>query len=272
MFKLYVYKQPYNPAKGVQRKKLRKLVLEITLGRDQLNQYDLFDYDIYNNDKIQRSLRRSKTTVSDLILTNKFTHFATFTFNCKSCPKRFNCKNKPCLCPPDYCKRFDDSHITSKMSVWLDNNVRKHGMKYVLVPERHKSGALHFHALISDYSGNMKDSGRRRNHRTVYNLTGFRSGFTDVEEVQSVQAVSNYIKKYFTKDMALIRGNKRYWASRNLQRPIKQRNKKIKVLDIFKKHIYEAQFYDEYYIPKLKLSDNRGITSLSLTSIYNQLK
>lgn len=269
MIKMYVYTQPYSPEKGNQKRKLRKFVLEITLGRNHQTELNLFDHQKYDNDKIQRSLRRSKTTVGDLVLANKFTHFVTFTFNCKSCPKRFNCTNKPhCTCPKDFCERFNDARITSQMSGWLDRNVRKYGMKYLLVPERHKSGALHFHAMIRDYGGVLKDSGKRYHGKKIYNMSYFKFGFTNVTEIRNVTATSNYVKKYFVKDMALIRGNKRYWASRNLDRPIKQKNQQYTTIpSMFKCLVYQTQYYTEYRIKKLTINDSRSISVLAITSL-----
>ena len=113
----------------------------------------------------------------------------------------------------------------------------------------HKDGALHFHALLSNFNGRLKDSGKKQSGRTVYNMTGYRAGFTTAVPIDHNKgAVSNYIKKYITKDMPLIHGRKRYWISQNLIRPTKTVNafSTIKTLPLFVKKTYEAEYYDVY--------------------------
>lgn len=53
-------------------------------------------------DSIHRSLRRTKTTIKDIMLCNRFDYWCTFTYNCRSCyPK---CDNNPCTCNPSTCQ------------------------------------------------------------------------------------------------------------------------------------------------------------------------
>lgn len=45
---------------------------------------------------------------------------------------------------PDKVDRYDAGEVVRKLSQWCNNQVKRRGLKYVLVPERHKDGALHF--------------------------------------------------------------------------------------------------------------------------------
>ena len=78
------------------------------------------------------SLARTKTLIHDLVLCNDFELFCTFTFD------------------PDKVDRFSYLSCLSKMSKWIHNQKDKNpDFMYLVVPEQHKSGAWHFHALIS---------------------------------------------------------------------------------------------------------------------------
>ncbi|MFQ7854076.1 MAG: hypothetical protein ACLRIS_01925 [Flavonifractor plautii] len=54
--------------------------------------------------------------------------------------------------------RYDVREVTRHLNHWLDNQVRRKGLAYVLVPERHKDGAIHFHGFFND-ALEARDSG-----------------------------------------------------------------------------------------------------------------
>lgn len=221
MIRIYIYKTPYAlPDPEHRRSKPKKA-----------------NKDVINDLSIHRSIRRTKSTISDLVLCNDFQYFCTFTFD----PKKHD--------------RYDVNHCKFVMSMWLHRQ-RTHSpnLKYLIVPEFHKDGALHFHALISGFNGRLKDSGKMQNGRKVYNMTGYRSGFTTAVPIDHNKvAVSNYIKKYITKDMPLIYGKKRYWASTNLTRPQKSTNSmySLKELPLFTKKLYETEYCDVFETMKV---------------------
>ena len=139
--------------------------------------------------------------------------------------------------------------------MWLHRQ-RSHSpnLKYLIVPEFHKDGALHFHALLANFNGRLKDSKKRQNGRIVYNMTGYRARFTTAVPINHNKgAVSNYIKKYITKDMPLIHGRKRYWLSQNLTRPTTTVNAftRIRTLPLFTNKTYETEYYDVFETPKI---------------------
>ena len=159
------------------------------------------------------SLRRSKVAIKDIIYSNNFKFFCTFTFD----PKKHD--------------RYSFIHCKNVMLKWFRNQKDKHSpeLKYICVPEYHKDGAIHFHALLANFNGRMKDSG----HKTcqgiaIYNLTGFRAGFSTASPLdENLDAISAYISKYVTKSLISQFNRKRYFCSRNLSRPVKIRNSKL---------------------------------------------
>jgi len=86
------------------------------------------------------------------------------------------------------------------------------------VPEQHKSGRWHFHGLISsadDISLGISES----NVKGIYNMHGFKYGYTTATKVQDTKRVSTYISKYITKEVAdLTVGRHRYIKSNNLDK------------------------------------------------------
>ena len=90
-------------------------------------------------DSIHRSLRRTKTTIKDIMLCNRFDYWCTFTYNCRSCyPK---CDNNPCTCNPSTCKRFDINYTRRTLQNWYRNQ-KKHSpnLKSLAVPDPPKCG------------------------------------------------------------------------------------------------------------------------------------
>lgn len=158
-----------------------------------------------SDDAITESLRRTRTTIFDYALSNDFEYFVTFTFN----PKKID--------------RYSIDETFNTMKYWL-NRQKKHSpdFAYVIVPEFHKDGAIHFHALIRAYNGDMKPTKIFQNGKRVYNVTGFTSGFTNAQKMDDDQEkTAGYITKYITKDTINRFNKRRYWASKNLQKPVK---------------------------------------------------
>ena len=122
---------------------------------------------------------------------------------------------------PEKVNRFDYAECMKKLSKWLNNCRRKApAIKYLVVPEQHKSGAWHFHGLLAEADAlGFKDSGKRdRKGKKIYNIDGYRFGFTTATRVSDLEKVSKYISKYITKELCAVTVNKkRFWASRNLE-------------------------------------------------------
>jgi len=154
-------------------------------------------------DNEAKSLSRAKNRVLDLALCNNFDLMPTFTFD----PKKVD--------------RYDDEVAKKTMSNWLNHQRATYGkFNYIVIPEKHKDGALHFHGLFGGYKGVLKDSGHKINGRTSFNILSYRSGFSSAVEVDNQAKAASYITKYITKDMPFVRNKQRYWCSNKLKRPL----------------------------------------------------
>jgi hypothetical protein len=100
--------------------------------------------------------------------------------------------------------------------------VQRHGLRYILVPERHKKGGIHFHGFFNDVfpvvdSGTVvpPTGGKPRKPRSkaqreewlqyggrvVYNLPGWTLGFTTAMELHGeYPAAVAYVCKYIGKE------------------------------------------------------------------------
>lgn len=154
----------------------------------------------------EQNEKRAKQMVYDLARSNSWEYFITLTF--KDPTIRYS-----------YEKCCDEIKKYTK-------HLGKMDCRWIIVPEQHKDGAWHFHGLIA---GPIKATRATNAHtgqplvdkhgREVYNLTDYKAGFTTAVKVDGSPKVATYLTKYYTKDMQIPKGKKRYWASRNLARP-----------------------------------------------------
>lgn len=94
-----------------------------------------------SGDDMLRSMRRARANLRRLALANNFSYFVTLTLD----PAKIN--------------RYDPATIMRTVNTWLDNMVRRKGLRYILVPEQHKDGAFHFHGFFSGDGLEVLDSG-----------------------------------------------------------------------------------------------------------------
>lgn len=167
---------------------------------------------VLDPDEVERnSLWRAKTNFMDIALSNKFELFVTFTF----------AKD-----------RYDIDLLKRRMRYWLNNQRILHGnFKYLIVAEYHKDGALHFHALLSGYKGDVQSSGIFKRGREVFNIKSYRAGHTEAYKIDNLRKTAAYVAKYLTKDMPKFKGKQRYWCSNGLERPVKVVNPLLTVED-----------------------------------------
>jgi len=151
---------------------------------------------------VHSSLSRTINTIYSYSRSNTWDWFVTLTFN------------------PELVNSFDYSECTKKLSVWLSNLRRDcPDMKYLIVPEKHKSARYHFHGLFANCDNiKMVDSGKRTSKgQVIYNIGKYRLGFSTATAVSDNSRVTKYICKYVTKELAESTFNKRrYWCSKNL--------------------------------------------------------
>lgn len=145
-------------------------------------------------------------------LANSFKWFVTLTF----APQKINSFDydtakttllKWCRLMRDRYKRFD----------------------YLVIPELHKSGAVHFHGLLGDIPADfVKAVNPRtgtpliRHNRQVYNLADWKYGYSDCEEIESPKRAASYITKYVTTALLTDKKmykKKRYFNSQGLIKP-----------------------------------------------------
>lgn len=150
------------------------------------------------------SMLRAKAAIRDIALCNRFDYFFTGTLS------------------PEKVDRYDHKAIYNKVSNFLRNSVHRKGFQYLIVPELHKDGAIHFHGLCN--IGNMTivrahnpkgvPLSTNRN-QPIYNLEDWRLGWSTCIPIdENYEKTCNYITKYITKDSEKIFG-KWYLASRN---------------------------------------------------------
>ena len=179
--------------------------------------YNVFEHELdwYRNmgdpeENLKRSFRRTKNSILDIARSNNWDYFFTFTFS------------------SDKVDRYNYSECSSKMSNWLKRMRRESDdLKYIVVPEQHKDGAWHFHGLFAncDLLG-VVPSGviDKKTGREIFNVGKYRFGYTTATEIESVDKACSYISKYITKDLCCVtHGKKRYWSSKNCDRPIEER-------------------------------------------------
>lgn len=173
-------------------------------------------------DNALRSLRRSKTTISDIVECTQFDLFCTFTFK----KDRQNIEKSK-----------------QKMKDWLKSQRRRYGnFQYIIVPEFHKDGkSLHFHALLKNYKGKLAHSGKKINNRDAYNISSYQKGFSTAIKIDNHQKVASYVKKYITKDMPMFENKKRYWCSTGLKRPTIQYN--INKQNLVINEVYKTEYF-----------------------------
>ena len=149
-----------------------------------------------------KNLWRIKTKIKDYVLSNDFDYFWTLTFKVD---------------------RHDYDLAFKKMSNWLRRMKRKYGkFDYIMIPELHKDGAIHFHGVTGGLNAVICDSGVKHKGVTVYNCTDWNHGFTTLTKIRDKEKTASYVTKYITKEMQnsiVEKGKKKYWLSRGLRKP-----------------------------------------------------
>lgn len=192
------------------------------------------------------SRNRSLTSVYDIICMNEkdFKYFVTLTID------------------PDKVNSKDPKKVIPLLRTFLKNMTSRYGLKYILIPEHHKSGAIHLHGLFND-SLILTDSGTRKAKgytkplkietlkrkgvpldecQIVYNIPQWKYGFSTAYEIYGdVNGVSAYVTKYITKDLAKIFGNF-YYAGGNITREVPK--------ELTDTDYQTAEYEREYEIPE----------------------
>ncbi len=206
------------------------------------------DYIDKRNEKLKHrpdNLKRAKDRVFDIVYQNEFKYFVTLTLNDEN----------------ENINREEPQTLIQPLRIWLSHQVQRKGLKYLLIPELHKNGAVHCHLLINDVfklvdSGTVIYNGRPHKVeylkskgvypyglKTVYNIPEWKYGFsTAIELSGEIARVAYYMTKYITKDLKKIFG-KYYWSSRNIVRECETEYINTNYSEIPHKE-YKTSFYD----------------------------
>ena len=153
---------------------------------------------------MERSMRRARAKLRRLALANGFEYFVTLTLD----QTRID--------------RYDPAAVTKALGRWADNMVRRHGLRYILVPELHKDGAIHFHGFMAGAGLIAKDSGIEWDGRPVYNLPQWTLGFTTAQRLYGdYHAAVGYCCKYIGKADGQRPLGRWYYSGGALQEPRK---------------------------------------------------
>jgi hypothetical protein len=183
------------------------------------------DDKVINREKV---LNRAKRDLRRLINANVYMYsgfvpkFVTFTFS-------DNVKDL------DYAN-YEWKKFIQRFKYYLDKDV-----KYVVVIEFQKRGAIHYHAIFFNIPYVRSD--------ILKNLWG--NGFIKINKIDDVDNIGAYVTKYMTKDSNdnRLEGRKSYFCSRGLYKPIEiyDKNKIDGLLShLSEKKVYENVFENDY--------------------------
>ena len=190
-----------------------------------------------DQDDINRSMRRARSKLRRLALANDFRWFVTLTLD------------------PSKVDSHSGADVVKKLNAWCSNMVQRKGLKYILVPERHKKGGIHFHGFFNDCL-EVVDSGHtdKQGHK-IYNLPQWSLGFTTaIELYDDYSRAVGYVCKYVGKQGEKPAG-RWYYSGGALKEP------EVEFADISPddlREMFPKQSF-EFYTPVSKMAVVNGI-------------
>lgn len=192
--------------------KCKRTSFDVIKGIPIYNKHDGTSTDEELELKTKAYLKKVKTNIIDLAYNNKnkFEYFITLTFSDKEIGE------------------YSHEKAIDLLKKWINNQKHQNkNMVYILVPEFHKSGRLHFHGLVGNVPRWKLEKAInphtnkliKINNTQIYNLTNYKLGYTTISKIKSHDKVTHYISKYATKELITLKSKKRYWYSRNLVKP-----------------------------------------------------
>lgn len=153
----------------------------------------------------KRSIAHTKSMISTYARCNTWEWFVTLTFS------------------PELTDRTDFKKCMQRVRNFLKNSRRKaKNLKYLVVPELHSDKeSWHAHILLSN-TGDLTflKSGKKKHYKEIYNVPGWKYGFSTATKIEDTRKVSKYILKYITKDAHVLqKHSNRYYVSKNLDLP-----------------------------------------------------
>jgi len=116
------------------------------------------------------------------------------------------------LTTKDQCTSYKQSNQKIKAFIRRLNEYCGYKVHYIVVPERHKSNAIHYHGVFF----NLPFIPVRVLSRDIWKF-----GYTDIQVPRKIRNVASYIAKYLTKDFQANtpKNTKTYFCSRGLTLP-----------------------------------------------------
>lgn len=154
------------------------------------------------DERFASSLSRTKRRVMDLVLCNKFDYFCTFTFS------------------SDKVDRYDYKAVQQRLCKYFNNFRSRYApdFKYLVIPEYHKDGAVHFHGFVSGFPvGELQ-----QNVHGYLDWPRYQSsnGFFSCSPICDYQACAAYVTKYVTKELlSMPKGIRLILRSKGLKMP-----------------------------------------------------
>lgn len=196
----------YRPPRDVNQE-IYELLEQVQEGNKTMEEAKLIATQLIKNSKRykQRNDTRAKNKVYDLVQGNTWEWFITLTFD----KKKIN--------------RTDYDECSKAVKYFLDETRRisNGNFKYIGLPEYHDDGvSFHFHFLFSGIDDTHFIYSHTNGTDQIYNLGSYPFGFSTATKIRDTAKASGYIVKYITKTISdNLKGKKRYWASRNLNKP-----------------------------------------------------
>lgn len=174
-----------------------------------------------NSEEIKRqSLSRTKRNIRELALCNDFEYFATFTVNSEKCD------------------RYVLNDVQDKLKKVLHKIKRNNkNFAFLIITEKHKDGAFHFHGLIKGISDLYVNNNGYLSSMIFDNELGFNS----FSKIKDYTKCCNYITKYITKDCIKNSHNQIYISSRRLKKATKEEFTNIDFIPTFTNDFVEIK-------------------------------
>lgn len=151
----------------------------------------------YNNkEEIERcSLSRTKSRIRELALCNNFEYFGTITID------------------GFFLDRYELTECQNKLKKTLKKIKRNNNdFRYIIITEKHKDGAYHFHGLFSGLDLELNEYGYY--YSKIFQL---ELGFNSFSKIRDYNKTCNYITKYITKDCVKNSHNQLFIRSKGLR-------------------------------------------------------
>ena len=186
-----------------------------------------------NSEEVQKcSLSRTKRNIRELALCNDFEYFATFTVNSEKCD------------------RYSLNDVQDKLKKVLHKIKRNNkDFAFLIITEKHKDGAFHFHGLIKGISDLYVNNNGYLSSMIFDNELGFNS----FSKIKDYTKCCNYILKYITKDCIKNSHNQIYISSRGLKKATKEEFSYIDFVPSFTNEFVEIKDFTVDSLSKAEL-------------------